>query len=135
MLEGAKVSGQVKSHARHFPFDHRIRVHPSGLLPSTLLSPTGSCVEEYPADAMARHRMLFISLCRGMRSVSLDANMDIYNFKKYLISNSIYLICNKCLFIIIIIIIKISFLCVSLHVFACLCMSLRVFACLCVSLQ
>ena len=40
--EGARVSGHVKSHRRHFPCEKGMRVAPSGLLPSPLRRCRGS---------------------------------------------------------------------------------------------
>uniref|UniRef100_A0A8D8UQ24 Uncharacterized protein n=1 Tax=Cacopsylla melanoneura TaxID=428564 RepID=A0A8D8UQ24_9HEMI len=42
MLEGARVSVQVASHTIHFPFFQGIMLIPSGRLPSSLMTPTGS---------------------------------------------------------------------------------------------
>src|SRR5271163_4626959 len=46
MFVGASVSGDVTSHVRHRPRDQGTIVTPSGRLPSDLLSPPGSFIDE-----------------------------------------------------------------------------------------
>ena len=53
LYDGAKVSGQVASHASKQPDFHGVRVAPSGLLPSDLISPDGSSLEGMWADVKA----------------------------------------------------------------------------------
>ena len=53
--EGARLSTQVKSHARHSPRDQGILVTPSGRLPSFLKIPVGSREAGMPADCIARN--------------------------------------------------------------------------------
>ena len=47
-LDAATVSLQVKSHRSEWPLSHGIKVMPSGLFASSLLTPTGSRVARMP---------------------------------------------------------------------------------------
>ena len=54
MCESAKVSGTVKSHASGLPFDHGIKVAPSGRLPQCVISPVSSLCAGICARLIAR---------------------------------------------------------------------------------
>ena len=56
------MSGDVTSHATHFPVCHGMRVHPSGLLPSERRSPAGSFIAAKPAFVSDLWTMSFSKL-------------------------------------------------------------------------
>src|ERR1043165_4073135 len=65
--ESAHVWTTVASHARYLPSDHRIRVAPSGRLPSDLKRPTGSLVQGTSAFTKARQMMSLMVKWRSER--------------------------------------------------------------------
>lgn len=63
----AKVSLQVESHTRLFPFDHGINVKPSARFPSLRNIPRGSNVDGTLIEERAWQMILFNSTCRNQR--------------------------------------------------------------------
>ena len=59
MCESAKVSGTVRSYTSCLPFDHGIKVDPSGRLPPCVMSPVGSLCAGICARLIARQMMSF----------------------------------------------------------------------------
>ena len=59
MCESAKVSETVTSHASGLPFDHGIKVAPSGRLPPCVMSPVGFLCAGICARLIARQMMSF----------------------------------------------------------------------------
>jgi len=69
--EGVSVSEHVASHTKDCPQVHGTSVIPSGLLPSSRLSPLGSRAVGTPAEANARFIMSFSVECRENRPALL----------------------------------------------------------------
>src|SRR6218665_3706650 len=64
LCDVAQVSDTVTSQVRHLPHDQGNSVTPSGLLPSSIVRPSGSFLEGMLALPSARHTISLIILCR-----------------------------------------------------------------------
>ena len=66
MLEGERVSEQVKSQSSGKPCLQGIKDMPSGLLPSLRHTPTGSKTVGTPPDTKAQQTVSLTAACRGI---------------------------------------------------------------------